>query len=63
MAFKRADWVVWTCDANERREDIYENATHKNGGKRTKMKTQNQMDRANQKIYRNESGKLERITL
>ena len=39
--------MVWTCDADERREDIYENATPTNGGKTTKRKTQNQMDRPN----------------
>jgi hypothetical protein len=34
-----------TCDADDRREDTYENATYKNGGKTMKRKTQNQMDK------------------
>ena len=30
--------MVWTCDANERREDTYENATKKVGGKRPRRR-------------------------
>ena len=33
--------MVWTCDANERREDTQEKTiTHKNGGKRPRGRTQ-----------------------
>ena len=39
--------IFWTCDADERREDTQENATHKNGGKTTKRRTQNQIYRLN----------------
>ena len=35
--------MVWACDAGGTRENTYENATHKNGGKMTKRKTQNQI--------------------
>jgi hypothetical protein len=36
-----------------RREDIYDNATHKNRGKTTKKKTQNQMNRPNLENWEN----------
>ena len=54
--------MVWACDADERREDMYKNATRKNGGNTTKRKTKNQIDKPNQEGYRNERGKLERNT-
>ena len=38
--------MVWTCDADEKR-GYRKNAAQKNGGKTTKTKTQNQMDRPN----------------
>ena len=50
--------MVWTCDADGRREDTKENTTHKNGEEPVKRKTQNQMDRPNWKGYRYERGKL-----
>ena len=53
--------MAWTCDVYERGEDTYEKAIHKNAGKMTKKKIQNQMDIPN-KGYRNERGKLERNT-
>jgi hypothetical protein len=37
--------MVWKCDVDDGREDTQENATHRNGGKMNKRKTQNQMDR------------------
>ena len=52
----------WTCDADEKREKTLENATHKNGGKTTKKKAKNQMDRPNYKGSRNERRKLVRKT-
>ena len=52
--------MVWSCDADKRRKDTSENATHKNGGKITKKNIQNQMYRLNLKGYRNEREKLGR---
>ena len=57
MTFKRADQ-----DADERREDTKENATHKNGGKMTKRKIQNRIGRLYYKGHGNESEKLGRNT-
>ena len=37
--------MIWTYDAEERREDTEANTTHKNRGKTTKRKTKNKMDK------------------
>ena len=51
--------MVWICDSDDRRENTWGKATHKNGGKTTKGKIQNQMHRPNYKAYRNERENLE----
>ena len=42
--------MVWTCDVDDSTDDTKdtkENATHQNGGKMARTKTQNQMDGPN----------------
>ena len=43
--------MVWTYDADQRREDTKENATHKNGGKRSRGRSRNRrIDRIREEI-------------
>ena len=50
--------MMWTCDADGRREDTKENATHKMEEKQPEPKRMHQI----YKEYKNERGKLERNT-